>query len=217
MIYSVVKGDTLSRIATKFGVPISSLIILNNITDPNRLFIGQELQVPNIQDVPANATFTAPTSANSLVARARSVIGSAIEYRLGAGGMLPTLPKPSSDGFCDCSGFVCWVLGLSRQTKSPFYKNFGGWIYTDSMEADVKATSGIFDKLSVPEPGCIVVYGALEKIGHVGIVSEVTGGKMSKVVHCSSGNSRRFEKRAIQETLPTVFERPDILWGKFVG
>jgi murein DD-endopeptidase MepM/ murein hydrolase activator NlpD len=217
MLYTVIKGDTLSRIASRFNVPLSSLITLNNITDPNRLFIGQVLQVPGMKDIPPDATFTAPTSSSSLVDRARSVVGSAIEYKLGAGGMSPTLPKPSSNGFCDCSGFVCWVLGISRQTKIPYYKIFGGWINTDSMEADVKSTSGIFDRLTSPEPGCIVVYGALQEIGHVGIVSEVSNGKMSKVIHCSSGNSRRFDKRSIQETLPTVFERPDILWGKFVG
>lgn len=217
MLYTVIKGDTLSKIAGKFGIPISSLLALNHLNSPNLIFIGQQLQIPNIEDVPEGAKFTAPTPTSKLVTRARAVVGSNIAYKLGEGGMRPTLALPSDNGLCDCSGFVCWVLGLSRKTTIPYYKIFGGWIYTDSMEADVNATAGIFDRLSKPEPGCIVVYGAKEKIGHVGLVSEVADGKMIKVIHCSSGNSRNFNGHSIQETAPTVFERPDALWGKFVG
>ena len=217
MLYTVIQGDTLSKIAGKFAVPISSLLALNHLNNPNLIFIGQQLQIPNMEDVPDGATFTAPASTAELVTRARSVVNSNIAYKLGKGGTSPTLALPSDNGLCDCSGFVCWVLGLSRQTTIPYYKNFGGWIYTDSMEADVNAAAGIFDRLARPEPGCIVVYGAKEKIGHVGLVSEVVNGEMSKVIHCSSGNSKKFNGHSIQETPPTVFERPDALWGKFVG
>ena len=59
-----------------------------------------------------------------------------------------------------------------------------------------------------------MVYGAGNKIGHVGIVSEVKNGKMTKVIHCSSGNDKKYND-SIQETSPTVFNRPDILWGRF--
>ncbi|WP_443939644.1 CHAP domain-containing protein [Pedobacter sp. MW01-1-1] len=171
-----------------------------------------------MQDVPSDVVFTLPTHNNNLVERARSMVGVDIAYRMGAGGMSPTLSKPSSTGFCDCSGFVCWVLGLSRQSTIPFYKHsFGGWINTDSMEADILSSTGIFDRLALPEPGCIVVYGAQSRVGHVGLVSQVTAGRMTKVIHCSSGNSRNNHGRSIQETPPTVFNRPDTYWGKFLG
>lgn len=218
MIYKVMPGDTLSRIAKKFGVPLNSLVTLNNLADPNRLYVGQVLQVPNMQDIPSDAIFTTPTTGNKLIVRARGVVGIDIAYKLGSGGMNPKLAKPSSSGFCDCSGFICWVLGISRQTKIPFYThNFGGWINTDAMEGDILSSTGIFDRLSVPEPGCIVVYGAQQKIGHVGLVTEVNNGKMVKVIHCSSGNSRLYNGHSIQETAPTVFNRPDIYWGRFIG
>lgn len=217
MLYTVLKGDTLGKIAAKFAVPVSSLLALNHLENPNLIFIGQQLQIPNMEDVPDGATFTTPTPVSKLVTRARSVVNSNIAYKLGEGGNKPSLSLPTDNGLCDCSGFVCWVLGLSRQTKIPYYKNFGGWIYTDSMEADVNATAGIFDRLLRPEPGCIVVYGAKEKIGHVGLVSEVVNEKMVKVIHCSSGNNKNFNGHSIQETTPAVFERPDVLWGKFVG
>jgi hypothetical protein len=49
----------------------------------------------------------------------------------------------------------------------------------------------------------------------VGIVSEVLNGQMKEVIHCSSGNDAKF-KDSIQETAPTVFNRADTLWGRFV-
>ena len=84
------------------------------------------------------------------------------------------------------------------------------------MVSDIESGAGIFEKINTPEPGCIAVYGAGRAIGHVGIVSEVKLGAMSRVIHCSSGNSRKFGA-AIQETSPTVFNRADTVWGRFSG
>ncbi|WEK21666.1 MAG: LysM peptidoglycan-binding domain-containing protein [Candidatus Pedobacter colombiensis] len=217
MQYIIKKGDTMSKIAHRFSLPVKSLFVLNpQIIDPNKIFIGQVIQVPNLSDVPNDADFETPSNPTELVLRARSVVNSSIGYKLGSGGMFPKDALPSRDNFCDCSGFVCWVLHLSRKTDIPFYKHFGGWIFTDSMEADVQRNAGIFEKLQFPEPGCIVVYGAGAKIGHVGLVSDVSGNVMKKVIHCSLGNSNKFNA-AIQETAPTVFNRADAVWGRFVG
>lgn len=207
----------MGKIAQKLSLPVKSLFLLNpQIIDPDKIFVGQVIQVPNLDDVPDNARFETPSKPLELVLRARSVVNCSILYKLGSGGMFPKDKKPSRDNFCDCSGFICWVLHLSRKTDIPFYKYFGGWIYTDSMEADVHRDSGIFEKLKFPEPGCIVVYGSGAKIGHVGLVSEVSGNVMKKVIHCSLGNSNKYHS-AIQETAPTVFNRADAVWGKFIG
>lgn len=217
MQYTVKKGDTMNKIAHKLSVPVNSLFALNpQITNPDLIFVGQVIQVPNLDDVPPDAEFEIPSKPLELVLRARSVVKSPLLYKLGSGGMFPDDALPSRDNFCDCSGFVCWVLHLSRKTDIPFYRQFGGWIFTDSMEADVHRSSGIFEKLQFPEPGCIVVYGAGKQIGHVGLVSEVSGNEMQRVIHCSSGNSKKYNA-AIQETPPTVFNRADAVWGKFIG
>ena len=207
----------MNKIAHKLSVPVKSLFALNpQIIDPDRVFVGQKIQVPNMADVPPGADFDQPSDPNELVLRARSVLKCPILYNLGSGGIHPEDELPSRDKYCDCSGFVCWVLKLSRKTDIPFYKQFGGWIFTDSMVDDVRKSSGIFEQLQYPEPGCIVVYGAGRLIGHVGLVSEVSENKMNNVIHCSSGNSKRYSA-AIQETVPTVFDRVDALWGRFVG
>jgi hypothetical protein len=47
-IYLVQSGDTMSRIAGRFGIPLNELIAANTQTvpDPNRLKIGQEIIIP---------------------------------------------------------------------------------------------------------------------------------------------------------------------------
>ncbi|WP_019537140.1 3D domain-containing protein [Paenibacillus ginsengihumi] len=44
--YQVNKGDTLYRIARAFDVSVSSLIAANDIEDPGRLTVGQQLEIP---------------------------------------------------------------------------------------------------------------------------------------------------------------------------
>lgn len=217
MHYTIKAGDALNKIAATFKVPLPVLLAANKqIVNPDQLQIGQVINIPNMEDMPDNPQLVLPASVAELIARAREAIGQGIRYKLGSGGMNPNASLPAHDNKCDCSGFICWVLGLSRETNIPFYKKYGGWIFTDSMVDDVNSNSGIFDRLALPEPGCIVVYGAGKAIGHVGLVSDVSDGEMVSVIHCSSGNDRRFGD-AIKETSPDVFMRPDALWGKFTG
>jgi LysM repeat protein len=44
--YVVREGDSLSAIATRFGITEQALQRANNLTDPNAIFIGQELIIP---------------------------------------------------------------------------------------------------------------------------------------------------------------------------
>ncbi|MDX8047738.1 LysM peptidoglycan-binding domain-containing protein, partial [Gracilibacillus sp. S3-1-1] len=43
--YTVKSGDNLSSIAQRFGMTLSEIIALNNISDPDKLQIGQVLKV----------------------------------------------------------------------------------------------------------------------------------------------------------------------------
>lgn len=215
MMYKIKPNDNLSKIAKKFNCTVELIMAFNpEIKNPNHIYVNQVIKIPNLEDVPGELTLIETSNVAHFMNRAKSAIGKGIRYKLGFGGIKPELNLPTSDKKCDCSGFICWIFKISRKTDSPFYQKFGGWIYTDSMEADIKSASGIFNKIETPEVGCIVVYGAGNKIGHVGIVSEVKNGKMTKVIHCSSGNDAKF-KDAIQETAPTVFNRADIFWGRF--
>ncbi|WP_258049602.1 LysM peptidoglycan-binding domain-containing protein [Clostridium weizhouense] len=43
--YSVIKGDTLYKIAQKFNTSVESLVELNEIKDKNLIYIGEDLRI----------------------------------------------------------------------------------------------------------------------------------------------------------------------------
>lgn len=45
-IYYVKRGDTLWNISIKYGVEISTLVKINNIKNPNLIYIGQKIEIP---------------------------------------------------------------------------------------------------------------------------------------------------------------------------
>jgi hypothetical protein len=158
---------------------------------------------------------------NAFLTRARSAAPLRIPYRLGAGGMDPASKTPADKNGCDCSGFVCWALGISRQTTHPLYQRFnGGWINTDAMVHDANNQTGLFRKLDKPVVGAIVVYPSFRpsrKVGHVGIVTRLNAdGSVARVLHCSSGSWRRLGN-SIAETTFDVFRKPDTIYAWYEG
>lgn len=45
--YTVVKGDTLSKIGAKFGVKWRDIASLNNVANPDKIYPGQVFRIPN--------------------------------------------------------------------------------------------------------------------------------------------------------------------------
>jgi len=154
---------------------------------------------------------------NELLKRARSALGKKVKYRLGAGGIDPKSPTPASvDNACDCSGFVCWCLGISRKTDHPLYVRFnGGWINTDAIVHDANQPTGFFRKIDEPKVGCLIVFPSKKPrrpYGHVGIVTEVKEGKVTKsstVRRAISVNtvtpSKRRHQRSFKSQTPSSF------------
>ncbi|MBU0493132.1 MAG: LysM peptidoglycan-binding domain-containing protein [Chloroflexi bacterium] len=46
VVYFVVWGDTLWDIAARYGTTVDAIAAMNNITDPNRIYVGQRLVIP---------------------------------------------------------------------------------------------------------------------------------------------------------------------------
>jgi len=156
---------------------------------------------------------------DALIKRARSQLGKTIRYKLGGGGYGVDKPSPGGGGGhekdqCDCSGFVCWALNISRMTRNEYYLMTlkTDWISTVSMYADCGDTAGLFRVSETVKPGCVIVYpdGALgkKKQGHVGIVTAVQGGKVKSIIHCSSGN--------YVKTGDAIGENLDATWTKML-
>lgn len=61
-IYTVVRGDTLSGIAAKYGTNYKTLAAYNGITDPNVIYVGQKIKIPgNLQKITKPAPAPKPT------------------------------------------------------------------------------------------------------------------------------------------------------------
>ncbi len=87
-----------------------------------------------------------------LIARARSAVhppAPKTTYRLGAGHTLPEFDSPAgTDGACDCSNFICWVLNLNKFDRSRTWLEQvnGGYLNTDGIWWDaVKTELGLFN------------------------------------------------------------------------
>ncbi len=61
-IYTVIAGDTLSEIAHKMGISVDALRNENGITEPDQIFVGMNLILPNAAEV----TPSAPAEYDSL-------------------------------------------------------------------------------------------------------------------------------------------------------
>lgn len=140
-----------------------------------------------------------PEISSARISRARTAIGKGILYKLGYGGTDPKLPLPTNGKYCDCSGFIAWVLGIKRSPKPT--RNW--WIETTMMCNDAKSgkPTSTFVKLPEAEPGCLVAYPdrVVRRIlpngevvtrirqGHVAIVTAVTSGRIT-CIDCGAGN-----------------------------
>lgn len=54
--YTVVAGDYLSTVATKYKISLAELATLNNLKSNSQIYVGQKLQVPVIEDTLKTAT-----------------------------------------------------------------------------------------------------------------------------------------------------------------
>lgn len=52
VVHTVQRGETLQRIALSYDVPIQQIIDLNRITNPNRILVGQRLEIIPAQAMP---------------------------------------------------------------------------------------------------------------------------------------------------------------------
>jgi LysM repeat protein len=80
--YVVQPGDTLYRIAARFGTNVPTLVGMNNISNPNYIWVGQVLRVPGDGDTAPPAGDTpapAPSTGGTYVVRAGDTL-----YRIAA-------------------------------------------------------------------------------------------------------------------------------------
>ena len=88
-IYTVQSGDTLSSIAEIFGTSVEAIAQANSIQNPDLIFAGQTLCVPDSPDVPPNLQAYSVQSGDTLSSIAE-IFGTSVEAIAQANG----IPNP---------------------------------------------------------------------------------------------------------------------------
>lgn len=80
-IYTVVKGDTLAKIAKKYGTTVDAIAKLNGIANPNKIKVGQKLKISGtVPAVPEYQCIHNVVKGDTLWKLAKKYLGSGIKY-----------------------------------------------------------------------------------------------------------------------------------------
>ncbi len=83
--YRVQRGDTLSAIASKFGIRLSQLLTLNNIANANKLRVGQKLRI--------GSGGTKATAGSAAKTKGKALAATKIDYTVKRGDSLWSIAK----------------------------------------------------------------------------------------------------------------------------
>lgn len=50
MIHTVKQGETITSIAIDYRISVQTLLSVNNLANPNIIFIGQQINIPGLPD-----------------------------------------------------------------------------------------------------------------------------------------------------------------------
>jgi len=90
VVYTVVKGDTLSAIAAKYGTTYQKLAAYNGITNPHKISVGQKIKIPSTTG--SGSTATEATYSTYTVVKGDSLWAIA-KKKLGNGNRYPEIVK----------------------------------------------------------------------------------------------------------------------------
>jgi LysM repeat protein len=90
-------GDTLTAIARRHGVSVRRLVDLNDIADPNRIYVGQRLRVGRGASGPSSGAGSTPTTTVHVVNRGSTLWGIAQHYGVTVAAIVAAngIPNPS--------------------------------------------------------------------------------------------------------------------------
>lgn len=139
--YTVVRGDTLRKIANQFNTTVAAIVAANSsIKDPNLIYPGQVLKIPSGK---AAAVATIPVSGapgSKIIVVADGFPASQnVDVKLGIQGGAPAVIK---DAKTDSAGYLRVELTLPTSAKAG--EKWVVTVETTDLVKVVSATSGVF-------------------------------------------------------------------------
>lgn len=161
-------GDTLFSIAAEHGVSVNDLAQINNVTDPNMIFVGETLELSDDASQPAAQAEVAETSNESTEVAAPAQVETVATSTEAAA------PAQGSRQVSDASnsypaGQCTWFVKNAAPWVGNNWGNASGW--GASAAAAGRSVNG------TPAAGSVVVFapgqGGASGFGHVGVVDSV--------------------------------------------
>ena len=196
---TVAARDTLYSLSRKYSVPVNDLAVMNNLSAPFTLSVGQKLRVPNLSTAPVRSTVsasgtttvvaggkTAVTEKAPVTAQTKEKISSDPTQKL------PTISARSSSKFS-------WPV--QGKILSGYGAKSDG-LFNDGI--NIAATRGTAVKAA--ENGVVAYAGnEVKGMGNL-IIVQHSGGWMTVYAHLDSMTVRRGTKVSVGQKIGTVGE-----------
>lgn len=198
---TVAPGDTLYSLSRRYSVPVNDLAVMNNLTAPFTLAVGQKLKVPDLDSAPirsstttvattsggtvvGTATTTGQTTTTTTVAKPKEKISSDPTKKL------PTISARSSSKFS-------WPV---QGKILSHYGAKGDGLFNDGI--NISASRGTAVKAA--ENGVVAYAGnEVKGMGNL-IIVQHSGGWMTVYAHLDTMTVRRGAKVSVGQKIGTV-------------
>ena len=199
----VARGDTLYSISRKYSTPVNDLAVMNKLTPPFELSVGQKLRVPNLAEasvVRNSKTVTAnvvKTEVKGVVAEKQTTTTTVAAQPVKKISSDPTKKLPTISA--RSSSKFAWPV---RGKILSAYGAKSNGLFNDGI--NISATRGTAVKAA--ENGVVAYAGnEVKGMGNLVIIQH-DGGWMTVYAHMDSMNVRRGHKVSVGQKIGTVGE-----------
>lgn len=190
---TVEAGDTLYSLSRKYSVPVNDLAVMNGLTAPFSLSVGQKIKVPNLAAKDIRVASSTVSSANSPTKSTSAKAPVASENKKISSDPTKKLPKLSAMS----SSKFSWPV------KGTILSNYGaksGGLFNDGI--NIGATKGT--PVKAAENGVVAYAGnEVKGMGNL-IIIQHSGGWMTVYAHMDTMNVRRGTKVNVGQQIGTV-------------
>lgn len=193
---TVSAGDTLYSISRKYSIPVNDLAIMNNLSAPFTLTIGQKLKVPDVKTVEAK---TAPVTTSDKTQKQQTSVQSQTTT-------VKTKQKISSDPTKKLPKISARSSSkFSWPVRGKILSNYGaksGGLFNDGINIGAKKGTAV----KAAENGVVAYAGnEVKGMGNL-IIIQHSGGWMTVYAHMDNMIVRRGSKVSVGQKIGTVGE-----------
>jgi len=194
---SVSQGDTLYSLSRKYSIPVNDLAVLNNLTPPFSLSVGQKIKVPNLMEAnqyvqPKEMYGTLSSDKQMVQANTNNAVVSTEKTKISSDPTkkLPAITSRSSSKFS-------WPV--RGKVLSSYGAKTGG-LFNDGI--NISASKGTAVKAA--ENGVVAYAGnEVKGMGNLVIIQHAEGW-MTVYAHMDSMSVRRGTKVSVGQSIGTV-------------